>query len=55
MPRSGPDQSLTLTGHSSVLPKITWGQFIYVWVKISLTMISLYLIVLSLPVVVQFG
>ena len=39
-PCSGPGKSLTLAGYISVLPKITWSQVIYIWVLISLTMIS---------------
>ena len=38
--RSGPGQSLTLVGYSSVLPKMIWSQAIYIWVAISLTTIS---------------
>ena len=39
-PCSGPGQSLTLAGYSSVLQNITWIQAIYVWANIYLTKIS---------------
>ena len=41
MPHSGPGQSLTLVGYSSVLPRIIWSQAIYIRVLISLITIGL--------------
>ena len=55
-PRSGPSQSLTLVGYSSVFPKINSSQEIYILVTIYLTTIRQLSIEICLSVVaLRFG
>ena len=54
-PCSGLGRSITLTGYSSGLPKITWSEVIYVWANIYLTTLVWPPIFLHISVFTELG